>query len=175
MSNNVGVEGTLPVGYLPKYCTGYWVYCVRAVRYIPQPVSKQRTALALCCPPVPTVVSSPERRGVRSSLLLLPCPVSLSLSPLLLTLPKPAPTLFAHTTQVLHILTTPNLLYPHFCWPRFSTQPPPLFFPPFFSTLIGLDSVILSSSMLFFHTRDHDLSHGRATTHLCLLEHPPLT
>lgn len=175
MSNNVGVEGTLPVVYLPKYCTGYWVYCVRAVRYIPQPVSKQRTCP---CSVLPTRSHSSLVTREKGSPLF---PTTTAFPPLSLPLSSPP-----NTTQTRSHTICPynsGTAYPHH--PKSTISPfllapildttTTIILPSFFSTLIGLDSVILSSSMLFFHSRDHDLSHGRATTHLCLLEHPPLT
>jgi hypothetical protein len=120
--------------------------------------ASQQTAGCPCSvlPTVPTV--SPVRRKRGSP----PFPTTTAFPPLPLSPISP-------TTNRSHTICPYNsgTAYPHpqstisrFCWPRFSTQLPPLFFP-FFFTLIALDSVILSSSMLFFHSRDRDLSRSR--------------
>lgn len=105
MSNNVGVEGTLPVVYLPKYCTGYWVYCVRAVRYIPQPVSKQRTCP---CSVLPTRSHSSLVTREKGSPLF---PTTTAFPPLSLPLSSPP-----NTTQTRSHTICPynsGTAYPH--------------------------------------------------------------
>lgn len=140
--------------------------------YVTFPSQSANSGLPLLCAAHRSHSGGPsvrERERVRPSLLLLPSPLSLSLPTLLHYQPLPhyLPIQLRYCIYPL----PPKLTISRFCWPRSSTQPPPPFFPPFFSTLNGLDSVILSSSMLFFHSRDRDCSHGRATSHLCLLEH----
>jgi hypothetical protein len=160
------VEGTRYIGIVLRGIPTPVLY----TPYVTFPSQSANSGLPLLCA-AHRSHSSPRQRGSPPFPTTTAFP-PLPLSPISLTLPT-APTLSAHTTQVLHIL--PQTTISRLCWPRFSTQPPPLFFPRFFFTLIGLDSVILSSSMLFFHSRDRDLSHGRATSHPCLLRTPPLT
>lgn len=135
--------------------------------------ASQQTAGCPCSvlPTVPTVVvrQSERERGVRPSLLLLPSPLSLSLPTLLHYQPLPH-YLPIQLRYCIYPLPPQTKVYPAFAGPdprhnhhHYSSH--------FFFTLNGLDSVILSSSMLFFHSRDRDCSHGRATSHLCLLEH----
>lgn len=94
-------------------------FCLLSVRriavlyllYVTFPSQSANSGLPLLCAAHRSHSSGPsvrEREGVRPSLLLLPSP-PLPLSPNSPTLPT-ASTLFAHTTQVLHILSPK--LYP---------------------------------------------------------------
>lgn len=118
------------------------------------------------CSVLPTVPTPTQLSPVRRKRGSPPFPTTTAFPPLSLSLSH-----LSYTTNRSHTICPYNsgTAYPHpqstisrFCWPRFATQPPPPFFPRFFFSLIALDSVILSSSMLFFHSRDRDLSHGRA-------------
>jgi hypothetical protein len=131
------------------------------------------------CSVLPTVPTPTQLSPVRRKRGSPPFPTTTafpplsSLSPISPTLPT-APTLFAHTTQVLHILT-PNLLYP------VSAGPDSRHNHHHHSSLVffSLSSPLILSfcpHQCYFFTRATETSLTVARlNHSCLLRTPPLT